>query len=324
MAKGKCSGYGMFTGIFGILVIGIVLGVVLGFVGLAPENRDIGAWAASMAYGLVMAYILLAAVDYVVQFAALKANPLPREVDVSDREIAAEQAASMQGGDAFRRNLRRLLRTWSIGAPSMQVVAMERNQSARTNIVLVTEAALMFAVLFGVGNIGGFSPKMLGALGILYPLVALVVIARIQLASRQAGYIEAHLFSRIGAEIEATAVDFAGNISRSVAASTEALMSAQSQVADQLAKAQETASRQLAQSQQEVATQLARVGDIAAQVDKILNIQQTVEGTLKGVVATDDFRGLLNDVKQHLEQSVAFIQNASKPRVIKLVEKDSE
>ena len=397
----KCSGYGMFTGIYWVVGLGVVLGVLLGIPFKAGADWERSQLAALLASGIGLAYILLSLVDWVVQLRALKANPLPDELDLSERSVAAERLAALQGCSPLQRHIRRLLAAWAAGASGPQVAAMAGNQMLRTLVILAAETAAILVLL--AGSAAFAPPPALLTLGTGFmALVVLIAIARFQLASHLAGYIESHLLARIGNDTPAAAgVEFVQALSKAVADSTAALAAAQSKFADQLAKSQAEASAVFAKTQQEAAAQLAkaqqdasaqlakahqeaaaqvvkaqqdavaqivktqqessaliaktqtdmtaklsasqeqssavlgkaqteiaaqlgRVTALAATIDNVLKLQQAVDGTLKGVAVTDEFKSTLVELKRHLSESDALLKNAAKPRTIRLVEKDNE
>lgn len=397
----KCSGYGMFTGIYWVVGLGVVLGVLLGILFKAGADWERSQLAALLASGIGLAYILLSLVDWVVQLRALKANPLPDELDLSERSVAAERLAALQGCSPLQRHIRRLLAAWAAGASGPQVAAMAGNQMLRTLVILAAETAAILVLL--AGSAAFAPPPALLTLGTGFiALVVLIAIARFQLASHLAGYIESHLLARIGNDTPSAAgVEFVQALSKAVSDSTAALAAAQAKFADQLAKsqadassvvakAQQEAAAQLAKAQQdasaqlakahqeaaapiakahqeaaaqvvkaqqdsvaqivktqtemtaklsatqeqssavlgkaqtEIATQLGRVTALASTIDSVLKLQQAVDGTLKGVAVTDEFKSTLVELKRHLSESDALLKNAAKPRTIRLVEKDNE
>ena len=390
-SKAKCSScYGMFTGIYGVVALGVVLGVVLGL----PFKPEIGysrsELAALLAIGIAIAYAVLAALDWLAQTLALAKNPLPQELDLSDRGVAREQVAALAGNALLQRHIRRLLIAWAAGASGPQVATMAANQMIRMLVILAGEAA--FIVVLLAAAVAFYGPSALHTLGTgLMALVALIALARFQLASKTAGYIESHLLARIGNDTPAAAgAEFAQTASKSVADSMAALAAAQAKFVEQLAKSQDQAAAlaakaqqeaaaqlskahadaaaqiakaqteaaaqvakaqqesaaqiaksqgemsaklaaaqqesaaQLAKSQDKVAEQLGRVSEIAASIDKIFKLQQAVDGTLKGVAVTDEFKSTLVELKRHLAESDQLLKNAAKPRTIRLVEKDNE
>ncbi len=387
--KAKCGGYGMFTGICGIVGLGIVFGLLLG-IPFKPAEWTLSDLAALLANGIALAYVVLGAVDWIAQFLALSKNPLPAELDLSERAVASERVAALTGHSLLQRHVRRLLSAWAAGASGPQVAAMATNQTFRMLSVLLAETAAILVLL--VAAAGFTAPGSLLTLGTgLMALVVLAGLARFQLASKIAGYIESHLLARIGNDTPAAAgVEFVQTIAKSVADSTASLAAAQTKFAEQLAKTQsetaaqlakaqldasaqlakahqeasapiakahqeaaaqvakaqqdsssqvekaqadmaakltaalEQSSAQIAKAQAEVATQLGRVTALASSIDNVLKLQQAVDGTLKGVAVTDEFKSTLVELKRHLAESDQLLKNAAKPRTIRLVEKDNE
>ena len=366
--KAKCGGYGMFTSIFWVIGLGIILGILLGIPFKPRGVWDLSQLAGLLASGIAFAYIVLSIVDWFIQWRALAANPLPRELDLSDRAVASERLAALKGCSPLHRHIRRLLSTWAAGASGPQVVAMEGNQMLRTLVILAAETAAILVLLIGSASFG--PPPALLTLGSGFiVLVVLLAIARFQLASQLAGYIESHLMARIGNDTTAGAgIDFVQTVAKTVAdsmatlgaaqvKSTDLLVKAQNQVSAQLTKAQQDAAAQMAKTQQEasvmvakahddmsaklsstqeqtatqlakaqteIATQLGRVTAIASTIDNVLKLQQSVDGTIKGITVTDQFQSMLVELRRHLAESDELLKNAAKPRSIRLVEKENE
>ena len=388
--KAKCSSYGMFTGIFKIFGLGIILGALLGIPFKSAEGWSQSELAALAATGIAIAYIVLSGFDWLVQWFALSKNPLPEDLDLSDRAVARERCDALTGQALLQRHIRRLLSAWAGGASGPQVVAMAANQMFRLLAMLAAEAIAILVLLYAAAGFN--SPGALLTLDTgLMVVVALVALARFQLASHSAGYIESHLLARIGNDTPAAAgAEFARNAAKSVADSTAGLQAAQTKFAEQLVKAQEQASAQLskaqtdaaaqvtkaqleaaaqvakaqqeaaaqiakaqsetaaqfakaqgdmssklnatqqeavaqlAKAQDKVAEQLGRVSEIASSIDRIFKLQQAVDGTLKGVAVTEEFKSTLVELKRHLAESDTLLRNAAKPRTIRLVEKDNE
>ena len=129
--------------------------------------------------------------------------------------------------------------------------------------------------------------------------------------------------------------DAAGHIAKTQAEAAAQVAKAQTDAAAQLAKAQDDmtakltaaldqSSTKIGTAQIEVATQLGRVTALASSIDNVLKLQQAVDGTLKGVAVTDEFKSTLVELKRHLADSDQLLKNAAKPRTIRLVEKDNE
>ena len=377
--KSKCSGYGMFTGVCWVIGLGIILSVAIGL----PLKKSLGdnssALAALVATGIGFAYVVLSAAEWLAQTRALKSNPLPDELDLSERSVAAERCKALTGCSTLHRHIRRLLTAWAAGASGPQVSSMAGNQMLRTMGVLAAETVAVL-ILLGSGAAFG-APQVLLTLGTgCMVLVTLMAIARFQLASQLAGYIESNLLARIGNDTPAAAgLEFTQVLGKAVTDSTASLATAQAKFAEQLAKvqadaaaqaakaqtdaaaqltkahsdaaaqiasaqqeaaaqavkaqgetsaklaaAQQETAAQLAKAQDKVAEQLGRVTEIATSVDNILKLQQTVDGTIKGVTATEEFKSTLLELKRHLSESDEMLKNLAKPRSIRLVEQDRE
>ncbi|MGD9780848.1 MAG: hypothetical protein AB7V14_01705 [Kiritimatiellia bacterium] len=303
--KAKCSGYGMFTGFFGVVALGIVFGVLIGIPLDADQGWDLSALAALLATGIGLAYIVLSLVDWAVQRHALASNPLPDDLDLSDRAIAAERLAALNGCTPLHRHIRRLLAAWASGASGPQVAAMAGNQSHRMLGMLAAETAAVWALLACTANF--IPPQVLLTLGTgLMALLVVVAIARFQLASHFAGYIESHLLARIGNDTPAAAgLDFAQAVAKSVSDSTAALAAAQATFADHLAKTQQEAAALTAKAQADAAAQLAK-----AQADAAALIAKTQQETSAQVVkAQGDTSAKLASSQQEIAAQLAQAQD---------------
>ena len=376
--KVKCGGYGMFTGIYGIVGLGILFGILLG-IPFKPDEWTLSDLAAVLATGMALAYVMLAAIDWIAQTIALAKNPLPAELDLSDRSVARERMAALTGCALLQRHIRRLLSAWAAGASGPQIATMAANQTFRLISLILAEAAAILVLLVSAAGFSAPGPLLTLGTGLMV-LVALAALARFQLASKTAGYIESHLLARIGNDTPAAAAaDFAQTAGKAAAESMAALAAAQTKFAEQLAKSQDQAAALAAKAQQdaatqlskaqteaaaqiakaqaeaaalvaksqadmaakltaaldqssakigtaqtEVATQLGRVTALASSIDNVLKLQQAVDGTLKGVAVTDEFKSTLVELKRHLAESDQLLKNAAKPRTIRLVEKDNE
>ena len=357
--KKKCTGYGQLTSVVWIGLLGLAASAAIGL-----PIRRIEGWGGSpselaslIVCGIGAAYAVLSALEWLVQWRSLSTDLLPDDLDLSDRSIAAERLAALKGCTILHRHVRRLLTAWAAGASGPQVAAMAGNQTMRLMGTLVVETAAILALLAATASF--IPPQVLLTLSTgLMALLILVGVARLQLASHLAGYVESNLLARIGNDTPAAAgLEFAGAVGKSVADSTAALAAAQDQSAAQIAKAQTSAAAQMAKiqgetaeqigkvqreaaekiaaaqtaaaaqiakAQDKVAEQLGRIGEMAARIDEIFKLQQAVGGVLKEVAAADEFKSALSEFKRHLAASDALLQNAAKPRTIRLVEKDGE
>ena len=126
------------------------------------------------------------------------------------------------------------------------------------------------------------------------------------------------------AQIVKTQQESAALVAKTQQDATAQLTKAQADMAAKLSSTQEASAAQLAKAQVEIATQLGRVTALASTIDNVLKLQQSVDGTLKGISAAEEFKSTLVELHRHLSESDAILKNASKPRTIRLVEKDHE
>lgn len=71
-----------------------------------------------------------------------------------------------------------------------------------------------------------------------------------------------------------------------------------------------------------IAAQLKTIAELEKDIQKVLHIQEAVDGTLKDVAAADEFKQTLAAVRAHLEESDKMLKELAKPRKIRLVEKE--
>lgn len=80
----------------------------------------------------------------------------------------------------------------------------------------------------------------------------------------------------------------------------------------------------VAAASQGLQAQLDRVAQLGKEIEKVLHVQQTVDGTLKAVAATEEFRKTLDVLNKHVEASDKLLREAAKPKTIRLVESDPD
>ena len=76
----------------------------------------------------------------------------------------------------------------------------------------------------------------------------------------------------------------------------------------------------LAKTSKELSAALAQISAVGKEIEKILHVQQSVEGALKGVSTSEEFKKTLSALQVHLAESDKLVREASRPRKIKLVE----
>jgi hypothetical protein len=307
--KSKCCGN--HANFFMTLLLGILLGAAAGFA--AKDSLTAADWATLFALGFGAAWIVFALADALRICLAVKSNPISDDLEVADRSIAAERATALAGSTPLHARLRHLLAAWGAGATGPQVTAMASAQNVRAQASLAAETVAVAAIIILSADFGP-SPYLLPAGAALAALVLLIAIVRFRQTCCIAGYIEGRLLARIGNDTPAAAAaDFA-----------KAAREAASASADTLAAAQEKASARLAQAQDAIAKQLDRIAGLASTIDQTLQLQKSVDGTLKGVTAAEEFKSTLLELKRHLADSDQLLKNAARPRTLRLVENPAE
>jgi uncharacterized protein YydD (DUF2326 family) len=90
------------------------------------------------------------------------------------------------------------------------------------------------------------------------------------------------------------------------------------------AESLQNTTREAAQQSMSAAEDLAkRMGDIsrmAAQIEDLLHIEQSIEKSLAGIASSDEFKKTLVDLRQHLASTEDFVSRMRKPKVITLRE----
>ncbi|MBU0678688.1 MAG: hypothetical protein KJ626_11285 [Verrucomicrobia bacterium] len=71
---------------------------------------------------------------------------------------------------------------------------------------------------------------------------------------------------------------------------------------------------------QQLAAQLDKITELEQDIQKVLHVQEVVDGTIKSVTATEEFSSMLTSLRTHLEESDKVLREVSKPRKIRLVE----
>lgn len=325
----KC---GICNSVAGLVVAGAVLAVPTAWLAKGEEGlADASLWAASLACGLGLAYVLKSLVMWIKGALSLKKDPLAG-VDVADRSAALEFAEAPAGGHCCGGcGLKPLLRAWGSGATGPQVARMAATQFSRGAWEAAGEAVAVCAVLSA--EAGFAAPQALDTWGTaLLALSALAGLARLQGVAAKSRHVEGALLSKIGVDTAAGAAeDFAGKAGKAVEAATAQLGTAVGAATKDLGAAVEAATRKLAEGeasaaekmasgQNELARQLEKVSGVASSVEKLLQLQKSVDGTLAGVSATSEFKETLVELRRHLAEADQILKDARKPRKVRLVE----
>jgi hypothetical protein len=80
----------------------------------------------------------------------------------------------------------------------------------------------------------------------------------------------------------------------------------------------------LAKASQAIASQLDKIMALEKDIQKVLHIQQLVDGTMKSVTAAEEFKATLTTLRTHIEASDKLLRELSKPRTIRLIETETE
>lgn len=74
----------------------------------------------------------------------------------------------------------------------------------------------------------------------------------------------------------------------------------------------------------ELTSQLAEVGKVATSIENILKVQEAVEGLTKQVVASEKLTTLVASFENHLAETNKFLEQASRPRTVRLIESEPD
>jgi len=322
-------------GAAGLTVAGAVLSapVVLALHGEAGLG-DSSLWAAGVTCGIGIAYLLKSAGLGLMGLRAKKNDPLAG-IDAADRAAALEAAEGMDCGCGAAAGLKPLLAAWGRGATGPQVARMAATQMTRRIWAAVVEAAAVLAVLSA--GAGFEAPQSVLTCGtVLMALSALAGLSRVQGVASAAKHVECHLLAKIGADTPAAAAeDFAGKAAKAVGEATAELGKAMDAAAAKLGGAvsaasgemsagQKAAADKMSAGQAELAKQLDKVSGVASSVEKLLQLQKSVDGTLAAVTATSEFKETLVELRRHLAEADQILKDAKKPRKMRLVESASD
>lgn len=114
------------------------------------------------------------------------------------------------------------------------------------------------------------------------------------------------------------------NLDKSLAAIPAQLAKTYGEGAGQVVTAFKEHAEKVAAASQALQAQLDRVAQLGKEIEKVLHVQQAVDGTLKSVAATEEFRRTLDTLNKHVEASDKLLREAAKPKTIRLVESDSD
>lgn len=93
---------------------------------------------------------------------------------------------------------------------------------------------------------------------------------------------------------------------------------------EQLAGTLADHAQKITEANNALGVQLEKIAGLQGDIEKVLHVQETVEGHIKGVAASEEFKSTLETLRSHLEESDKLLREAAKPRTIRLVESDGE
>lgn len=114
-------------------------------------------------------------------------------------------------------------------------------------------------------------------------------------------------------QIEKASAGLSSQAEKIVASSGDRLQSALNAQAQQIEKAAAA-----------LTAQVDKLLTIGMNIDRVLSVSQSVEGALKSISGSEEFKKTLLALQSHLGESDKLLREAAKPRIIKLVEHDDE
>jgi len=93
---------------------------------------------------------------------------------------------------------------------------------------------------------------------------------------------------------------------------------------DQLAGVLQEHAAKMSEANGILIAQLEKISTLEKEIVKVLHVQETIEGTIKQVATSEEFKATLEDLRTHIRESDKLIREVAKPRTIRLVESDGE
>lgn len=165
-------------------------------------NQRISTIMTAISLGFAWLYLILQAFDILVKAVALRGDPIPSILNVSDRASVKAHVATLTDRGAFTLRCRSLLEAWAAGGSARQIAELAALQSARTRAPMRAGIVFVLMLLVVALGVGGHYWLTYGALLAL----GFVVLARQRLANRTDSYIESHLLIKLAANIQQTAM----------------------------------------------------------------------------------------------------------------------
>lgn len=119
-------------------------------------------------------------------------------------------------------------------------------------------------------------------------------------------------FSGLAKNYEGTLNALADRLQSSVAGAGDALQGAIAGVVANIDKS----SQKSTEAALELTNKIAEVGKLAAGIQDMLQLEASIEKSLKGISTADEFQQTLKDIREHLTVTDQFCKQLNKPRVI--------
>lgn len=165
-------------------------------------NQRISTIMTAISLGFAWLYLILQAFDILVKAVALRGDPIPSILNVSDRASVKAHVATLTDRGAFTLRCRSLMEAWGAGGSARQITELAALQSARARAPMRAGIVFVLMLLVVTLGVGGHYWLTYGALLAL----GFVVLARQRLANRTDSYIESHLLIKLAANIQQTAM----------------------------------------------------------------------------------------------------------------------
>lgn len=115
----------------------------------------------------------------------------------------------------------------------------------------------------------------------------------------------------------------ADKLQSAFAAQIQAIEKANASANEQTKAALNSHAEKLGKVSQDLAASLEKIAALGKDIEKVLHVQQTVEGAMKSVSTSEEFKKTLTTLQAHLAASDELVKQASRPRKIRLVEGES-
>lgn len=185
-------------GLLPVVALGGLLGYLLaGDVFLVPSHHLL----LSFCLGLVWAYLFVQWVSLATEMFSLFTDPVPLSLELGRRDEVRDHLAKLNARQPFTLRARRLLEAWTTGWSPRQVAELALFQSRRARSPMAAGTTFVVLLVFVCYVLGGNLWLTWGALVVL----AITILARLNLCDRIDSYLEANLLTRLSANVPPTA-----------------------------------------------------------------------------------------------------------------------